>query len=518
MFHVAVTPTALDVSEVDALVGSVQVADHLTLDGDAPLGQRLVRGFTTTPERGAHLGLNSQKADSVAVAEPAWPRWVGAVGIMLGPSSDGATNLRRAGTGAALALAFALVILLTMRLGAGRFVAIATGCLVLISSGVMDAAAGSGYGAAAALAMALFLWGGQRVVDGRGAWLAALGMGLAAATHPGAAVLVVVLFVAFAISRRASDSLDELTTAERERLDRLGMITALPSDVNRERGLLDLPAAPVSLFLSPIVAVGVLIVAFPSMWPDLGSRFGLWFIEGFSVTAEPHSMAGVALDPRAARGATSWMALAQWVAWTTPPIAFLWSVGVVRAARRRRAGEWLPIVTTVGLLVVAMIDGGLFGARRSLLPLLWLPVAWTSANGLASTIDYAKSVSGPAVATLTAALLLIWPVAGAVVGTAPGAERFGAALRLPVPMSALAQLAADSPGETIRFDPSSHRWRSTIEPLLEEAEIDLLWSERDPTWRFVSSDATGPADEPFVQGYVRVNGLRLDLVGPTKGR
>jgi hypothetical protein len=79
------------------------------------------------------------------------------------------------------------------------------------------------------------------------------------------------------------------------------------------------------------------------------------------------------------------------VAWTPLPLLAAWLVGVARAIRRGRDGEWAPIVLWLGWLAVGTLDGGLFGGRNSLLALLWVPAAITAAHGARSILEQVES-------------------------------------------------------------------------------------------------------------------------------
>jgi hypothetical protein len=266
----------------------------------------------------------------------------------------------------------------------------------------------------------------------------------------------------------------------------------------------------------------VLLLMWPTLWSDTGKRLGAWLLDFGSMQAPPHEVLGRFFDQSTGRAPQAYTAVMQWVAWTPLPLVALWLVGVARAIRLGRDGAWAPIVTLCAWLVVGTLDGGLFGARNSLLALMWLPTAITAAHGAAATLAFVERrlrerrlgrVSGwlarmapNARATLLVALLLIVPLLQSARGTTLGlARQSGAELRMPVPLE-LARLAAERRWSVVHASPETNRTLPGLEAMRQGLGLDFR------TGGLAEADlpllATGAGSAPPVEVQPRLEGAR----------
>lgn len=464
-------PRLLTADEVDALRGGRHLVDLMTTpEYDPRLGDgsglrgRLKVGFATFDNPRSNL-LPDSTARRSAV-EPPVPRWLAALGIGVLPVSEDATNLARASVASTLALAFALA-LMTWAFRRRGWVScgfLALGALGL--NGFFDAAASAGSAASAFLAMSLFLVALERLVEtGRGTLLVGATLGLTLGVHPFAVALVVVVFCAWAIRRG--------------------------SGVYPSTGQLPLPSAPLGLFAIPVVALVVLVLIWPALWNETGSRLGAWLIDLGSTRSLPHEVLGLAWDQGSNRAGQAWTAALQWVSWTPLPILFLWAIGLARAIRLRRAGLWVPPLTVFALLFAGALDGGLFGGRLSLLALLWAPTLITAADGFVGFAGFVarraeliagwpRALAGPRLTALLVVMLLGVPLLQAARGTSVGLARTsGSELRFAVPLALLDRAAELVPGATIHVQPWPTWYRPAIDVARRDLEGDLGWGELD---------------------------------------
>jgi len=428
-------PRLLVAAEADTLDAGVGLVEALTDDGDAGLVARLKRGFET---RESHPRLDDFPADQGyrrAVLEAPVPRWLAAAGIGLWPGPGDTANGVRAGWVASLAVALAVLLLAWGRRTRGgdddearargdRWLAPA---ILLTLPGVLDAGVAAGYGAAAVLVMAGLARASERWLEtGRGALLIGALVGLAFGVHPMAIALVVPVFVAWAIARRPTAAPDPSAASVR------------------------LPSAPPGLFLVPLVAFGVLVLVWPTLWSETGKRIGSWLLDYGFYFNPPVEVAGQLYHQHVDRAAPAWTALVQWVAWTPFPVVGLWALGVARALRAGRDGAWLPILAWLALLVCGAMDGSLFGSRWSLLALMWVPTALTAAEGARVVLAWAGRVAPRVPRAVVAAALAVVPAWQALAVTTWGAaSQTGSDHTYALPMGLLDRVAELDPGGVV---------------------------------------------------------------------
>ncbi len=481
-------PRTLTAEEADTLLGAQLLCERVAVPAGPdrpPFKDRLKAGFETTASNPRLASLASDRTAQRAAVEAPLPRWLGALGIGVLPTSAGATNLERAATASALAVALALTLLVWGHgqpfgpsAGGLRRHGLLVGCVaaaaLLATPGVVDAALSAGHGASAVLVSVLFLTTLERVLSRRAGVLGMLALGglvgLALGIHPMALVLYLVVLSAWAIR-----------------------VAPAPEARAVAHGGLRLPSVPLLLLLLPVVALVVLVVLWPALWNETGKRLGAWLLDAGSAQSPPHEVLGVVYDQASGRSAQAFTALLQWVAWTPSPLLALWLVGLARAIRLGREGAWAPIVTLLMWLAVGALDGGLFGGRNSLLALMWVPTAITAAHGAAAALNLLEArlaqvgarpaarplawLAGLPVRLRTALVLtalLIAPVLQSARGTTFGmARQTGAELRAPLPLALINDLARAHPWAVLAAGPRSAELAPGLEAVREGLSLDL---------------------------------------------
>lgn len=488
-------PRTLTAEESDTLLGGHRLVDLLTARPDDPrlpgpgLKTRLKAGFETTATNPRLRGLEDKPPRRAALEAPV-PRYLAALGVGLLPTTASATNLERAQTASALAMtATVLVLLVGFRRRSALFrVALAVTLLTL--PGALDAALSAGYGASAALVMALALVTLERLVaTGRGSLGLGLLLGLALGIHPFAIALTIPIFIAWALRPGAGTSVD-------------------PSP-GPTPGQLVLPSAPVLLYLVPVLALVVLVALWPALWNETGKRLGAWLLDLGSTRSAPQDVLEQTFDQATSRAPQAFTALLQWLAWTPLPVLGLWLVGFAGAVRDGRHALWSPILFVATLLFAGALDGGLFGARLSLLPLLWVPTALTAADGAARAAlalerrlascprpRWLAARTSTARAALLGVAVLIAPVLQAARGTTLGlARQTGSEARVPVPLALLREavtLDGRAPlHAVIHALPDPEAVTPALELARTEAELDLWPGTYEEASLLVVTNPTG---------------------------
>lgn len=493
------TPRALTADEVDTLRGGHRLVDLMTTPAHDPRLQsssikgRLVAGFAPAADN-PRAPLVGDSPTRRAVLEAPLPRWLAALGIGVLPVTDAMTNLERAASASALATSLALAILLwTFRRRGPAFLVGLTLAYVTLPP-IWEAAASAGYAASALLAGALFVAALERLLaTGRGALTVGLAAGLALAVHPLAISLAVAVFVAWALVHRG----------ERDR--RAG------------DGTLALPAAPLTLFLVPLVALVALVAVWPSLWVGTGKRLGAWLIDFGTLPHATHTVLGVTYD-QTHRAAQAFTAVYQWAVWTPLPILGLWAVGLVGAIRRGRTRALVPVVVLGSLLIAASLDSSLFGARLSLLPLVLVPTVITAASGFEALVARGDLVRTRQLA-LAAAVFAI-PAVQVVRGSTFGlARQSGAELRRAMPVALLEESASREPHAKIAAMPDPEAWAPALEAAREDLELELEPTPPDEAgWLIVAHAPQGEASAARGDEVARDarTGIRMSLVRRTR--
>ncbi len=484
--------------EVDTLEAGVTLAEHLTSD-DGGLRDRLALGFAVDPEQPRAADLPDNHPWRRAVAEPPVPKWLAAASVMLAPTSADTPNQIRAATGAAAALALAAVLLLGVLWRRDRLVAVVAAVGLLLQPGALDAAGASGYGAAAALTLALLFVAAVRLCGAERGGGVAIGAawGLTLGVHPGAAFLIIPVFVAYAIARRSP---------ARRRPD--------------ERGMLALPAAPVTLFAAPLIGLVVLVALWPALWDGTGKRLGAWLMDNWWLFNPGYDVGGVVFDQANDRAAMAWAGLAQWAGWHAIPLTVAFVAGVVRVVQRGRDGLWFPVLAWVTLMLVGAGDGGLFGGRLSLMPLLWVPSAVIIALGVRQLVAVGAGLferQQRAVLAVTLVVVLALPMGGALAGAplAPWSTT-GASLARPLPVALLREVASQDPGARIHITPAPTQWRATVDAARDHLELPLTWAgPATADWVIHIGSEAPPESRRAPRWQSTVFGLPIVARGPT---
>ncbi|MFO0745246.1 MAG: hypothetical protein U1F43_06140 [Myxococcota bacterium] len=487
-------PRFITAAEADTVLGGIDLARALSDDGpDAPASivQRLKLGFEPHEGNPRLAELPGDAAFRRAVVEAPLPRWLAAAGIGVLPSPEDTPNLARAASSSAVAVALAVVLMALIRRRRWGLFALAAPALLLALPGVLDAGVSAGYGASAILVMAALAAAVERLhASGRGALVVGALVGLAAAVHPIGLALVVPVLAAYAVARRP-----DATSIEDE-----------------SGGSLRLPAAPLALLALPIIAVIVLVLAWPELWSETGKRLGSWLLDFAQSARAKVEVAGLTYDPQPDRVAPAWSAFLQWVAWTPYPIVGLWVAGVGKAIRDGRDGAWFPIAAWLTLLVGGALDGGLFGARASLLPLLWVPTALTAAEGLDAVRTWARErLAGlPRAATLAAraaALALGVAVAWqALASTTWGAaSQTGSEPRYALSLALIDTVEASEPGGIVAVvQGPPEQYAPQLEVARHQLERDIRPGEpANASWIITVGDL-GPDGEKALAGLTEV--------------
>jgi hypothetical protein len=493
-------PRTLTAEESDTFLGGHRLVDLLTTRPDDPrlprpgLSTRLKVGFETTATNPRLRGLEDKPPRRAALEAPV-PRYLAALGLGLLPASPNTTNLERVQTASALAMTVAVLVLLYGFRHRSRLFRIVLALAILTMPGALDAALSGGYGASATLVMALFLVTLERLVTtGRGSLTLAVLLGLALGIHPFAVALTAPIFIAWAL--------------------RPGPASPTASSPAPSPGLLSLPSAPVLLYLVPVIALIVLVLLWPALWNETGKRLGAWLLDLGSTRSVPQAVLDLPFDQTASRAPQAFTALLQWLGWTPLPVLGLWLVGFAGAVREGRRALWSPILIVATLLFAGALDGGLFGARLSLLPLLWVPTALTAADGAARAALAIErrlaagarprwlATQGPTVrAALFGTVLLVAPVLQAARGTTLGlARQTGSEARIPVPLALLREaIAVDGRAPlhaVIHGLPSAEDVTPALEVARAEGDLDL-WpgSFEEASLLLVTSPTGSPLSE-----------------------
>ncbi len=504
VFRIALpAPRTLTADEADTLRGGHRLVDLLTAaPDDARLSQpsakaRLLKGFETAADH-PRLPLVGDNPSRRAVLEAPLPRWLAALGIGVLPVTGAMTNLERAATASALAVSAALGVLLWTFRRRSRAYLLGLAAIYLGLPPVWEASASAGYGAAGLLAGALFIAALERLLrpsaarvdedvappaepqrlasthaaqggahgQNLNAVLLGLALGLCLGVHPFAVALAVTAFVAWAVARP-------------------------PETRTFWDGHLRLPSAPVALFLVPVVALVVLVLLWPSLWAGTGKRLGAYLLDTGTLPSPGHTVLGALYDQAQNRSAQAWTALLQWVAWTPIPVLLLWVLGFARAWKLGRAGAWAAPIALLSLLFAASVDGGLFGGRLSLLPLLIAPTVLTAAEGFDRSVR-SLSTRAPKLLPVLAVALIIPFVQVARGSTFGLARSTGAELRHPVPVGLLDTLARLEPGATVGMLPTFEHALPALDAAFVDLELDLEPSRDNPRYFLV----LGSVDDP----------------------
>ncbi len=448
LLRMGVGDRPLSAAEIDALAGGARLADALT--DDEPLASRLREGFDAVERHPEAAALRDQKAWRLRVADPPLPRWLVAAS---GATLDGARWI------AALLVALTAV-------GVGLLAgSLWTGALVLLAlPAVWDAGAGATALARAAASMLALLTAVDRVGSGRGGGLAlGLALGLTWLVHPGGLFLLIPALVAIAIAQGP---------AAREA---------------SQAGLAPLPTVPLTVFMAPVLALGVLVLAWPSLWSETGKHLAAWFTDTWWLPAGEQDLAGAHFRQGSDRAPQAWAGLWSWAIWTSPTLVVAWCAGLWATVKAGRVGPWAPVLMVATVALVGGADGGLFGGRMELLPWLWAPTAVTAAVGLRWIAEHLPTHVGLWPARAVAGALVAWPLGMAVMGVSPpGAATAGALLRQPLPLAQLRAMAEATEGGSVHIASGQIGYRLAAETAAETAGIELGWAGRDrATWLVV---------------------------------
>jgi hypothetical protein len=437
--------------EVDALAGGGALVDALFAD-DRPLDERLRAGFLADESHPRASNFAKRRTWRRHLVEAPLPRWVAAAAIVAAP---GAVSDRHAARWLACLL-MALAACGAAWLVGGGAAGLAAGIATMGSAAALDAAGGAGAGAVAAVSMAALLVACQRVVSRRGGPLpVGVAWGALLACHPAALFLLVPVFATVAIAWRAEG----------------------PA---RSEAALPLPSIPPGLLLTPAIALALLVATWPTLWLETGRGVATWLTDTWWAVTPDQTIAGQTYHQPGGRPPAAFTAILQWLVWTPWPVLLAWLAGVVVTVRRGREGLWSPILMLATVLLVGAADGGLFGARHSLLAWLWVPTAATAGVGLAPL--------GRRAAMAVPAVCLAW----SLVAAPWGAEAVGAEVRGPTPVAQLQAIADAQPGARVHVASSVPGQRYAVDTLRWRDTLDVRWTSADDAeWAIVLGDRPG---------------------------
>ncbi len=388
-------PTRLVAAEVDTLEGGVRLGERLIAPHDGkPLGARLRDGFRP-PDDHPHVAAipSDQEARRLVVTAPV-PRWVAFAGITAWPVGDDALNATRASWAATV---LAMFTCLLWALAFGPLNAAITFAFVLCVPEGREAIVGYGYGISGLLAATLVVIGSDRLASGtsrRDRFVAATGttFGLAVAlgTHPFSFFALFVPFFVRALVPRTIADAPETT----------------------QKGHVTPPPLPLTLIVWPVLAVVVLIAAWPTLWNGTGKRLIAYLLENGVTAAPAQTVGAMVFDQAANRAPQAFTPLLQLVAWVPWPLLALAVVGLFRSVRARAA----VLPWCVAILLAGCLDGGLVGGRMTLFPFLIGPIAWLGVEGLRSLplpTRVGLSWRTPLAALAVATMVIVLDLAGA---------------------------------------------------------------------------------------------------------
>jgi hypothetical protein len=395
-----VAPRGLPAAEVDALEGGVRLAEALTATPSSPLRKALVEGARTYPDY-PRLAERHVSGPSRDVLIPPAPRWLAAIGVMLAPVPEATSNGRRASLLAALVAGVALAVVV-----AGRSLPTGLVLVGLAGSSVVfqDALTGFGYASVGLLASSLVLLGLGATARAASRGLASLalpaGLALALGTHPFAAGLLLVPWL-------------------------------LPVGRTGGQGA----ALPWGRLLAPLAALGLLVALWPSLWSSTSAGLGAWLLTPGLDPGATVEVLSETFDPAAWRGPQAFTTMLQLVTALPLPLLCLAIHGAVVDTAKLHA----PLLCLGALLGAAGLDGGLFGARLNLPPLLLPPLLLCAAASLERLGAHARRIG---VLAVVASLALRAAGAGTELAI-PGGSRLEVMTGTPTdPPSAAARVAA----------------------------------------------------------------------------
>ncbi len=485
-------PAALPAAELDALAGGVLVADHLTADGEVGTKARLRAGFEATPDHPLRGALRRDADRRARLSDAPLPRWIAATSVMVLPEAS--TNYARTRWGAAFAFALGAALLAWAAARKDAPTGLAAAALLALLPGALDGAAGAGAAAGAVLAIAALTAAMRRLETGQGGGLLpGIAWGLALAVHPGALFLLVPIFAAVAIARPPAGA---------------------PST---DAGALRLPSVPASTYAAPVVGLIVLVALWPALWSETGKQLAAWLTDTWWHMAPDQRLAGVGFaQGGGGRAPQAFSALVQWVSATPLTVLGAWLVGVAVTARAGRAGWWFPVLTLATLLVVGGADGGLFGARKALWAMVWVPTAATAAVGALALFRWAltRLPWSPRTVAAAVAVAVVGPAVAALAG-APSlrARSAGMTAADPLPLALLTELAAEQPGARVHLGPRPGE--HALDLAWTQAEIDVAYSPVETAdWLVVVGRDRDPGVAPLVQ---RIEGRAPDRATTAMG-
>ena len=432
---VATSDRALPAQEIDALAGGGTLVDAV-FDEERPAKTRLKAGFFVDRTHPRSADFKGRRAWGRQLVDAPLPRWSAALAILAAPS--GLSDRRAAQAFSALLMALTALLMFTYLGGGahGLMGALAT----LASAAALDAAGGAGAGAISALAMAALLMASRALLSkARGAIPLGLAWGLLFACHPGALFLVVPIFSAVAIAWTHQEGHAPSTAALR------------------------LPAIPWTLLITPIIALGLLIALWPTLWSDTSRGLSLWLTDTWWAMAPEQTVLGERYHQASGRAPAAYVATLQWLSLTPWPILLAWIAGLVQTLRAGRRGLWTPVLMLVTVLLVGGLDGGLFGGRKSLMPWLWVCTAPTAALGL--------SLLGGRLGPSVAALSVLWAL------MIPPSADLGMQARSPSPVAQLEAISERAEGARVHVAKGSSAARYAIETLAWRADLKVQWAE-----------------------------------------
>ena len=493
-------PKAVTADAADALLGGVRVAQHLA--SDITPRPPIATAFAT-PAGAITVAVPGRKntATHQNVAQPPGGVWVNALSILLAPTTGGTPNLQRARTGTAVFFALGLLLMVWLLRDEGWLAMVLAGLTLITFPGAWDVATASAPEALAVTGAALWIAAVQRAANNHAAWWLALCVAIGLMLHPTTIALLIPAYITVAVWRRAAADAAPA-----------GPAPPTPAKGSFDAGALRLPSVRPSLFAAPVLGFALFVAAWPVLWRKTFTGIGTYFVDAYWHQLPAHKVAGRLYHQADDRAPHAWSALFEWAAWCGPAVALAFAIGAAVTIRRWRQRQLTPplaallfaLLMWLTLVIAGGLDGGLFGARLSLLAWLWVPTALLAALGAAFVLGWLRGriTTRPVLRKFAVAgavvILFAQPVAvllGLRVGQPIAGS--GAIVRRPLPIALLQAIdRAETGVAKVAMAHDGPHWRPTFEAAARHTGRDLVWSDaKQADWVIVVGD-TPQLSEP----------------------
>ena len=453
-------PAAMSAVEVDVLAAAGVLNAELGSEARGSVLDRLKRGFSPVQGSTATVRFKGEGRWRAHLADPPLPRWLVGLGMLVGIETS--SNLDNARWVAALSFAVALMLLWFLGLQHGGNRSIMQGVVavvaLLLMPGALDAARGVGAETVSCALMAWHLWAVRRAFQDQGGYLwVGVSWGCVLACHPIAIWLVIPLCIGYAAAYRPDTSASSSESAH-----------------------IPLPSIRLGFIAQLVVALMLLVLLWPSLWHHTGRGLLAYLSDWAMMKAPGHVVGGAFYLQGTDRAPLAWTAFRQILAWTPLTVSVMWVLGVLLQLREGRDGWHYPWLVLCFLCVVAGLDGGLWGGRLSVQPLLWPSLAIGSTLGAMQFCRWLVGVhriSTKVAATAVMLTLFTQPLVLAARGQAPHfAQDVGSELRQPFPLGYMRHVTAADVNATMYIGADGLGWIYALNVLATHGEFALSWA------------------------------------------